>query len=233
MIVWVCVPCSRMHVRARAHVNEERLLVFVCVCIYVCVHTSHLHGAMPHCFHWGMWEQRLSISSAAVPAGKSLIIISWMMSLRHAPHSRPVAASLQHPSLLLSLFSPFSLFLFLAFSLYSLSLTCAVYCFPYIFSPLSPFLFPAFIILCLHLTPWIWLTLSSIVTVFFSLSLSAPLTHFLSSISSVAGKSSDGTRLTFNCLVEDQTQTQICIFKRQHAECMMTLRASSESSFNN
>lgn len=89
------------------------LCLYVCVCIrvYVCVHTSHLHGAMPHRFHWGVWEQRLSISSAAVPAGKSLIIISWMMSLRHAPHSRPVAASLQHPSLSFSLFVPFSLLL--------------------------------------------------------------------------------------------------------------------------
>lgn len=62
-------------------VNEAaRLLVFVCVCVcirvYECVHTSHLHGAMPHRFHWGVREQRLSISSAAVPAGKSLIIIS-------------------------------------------------------------------------------------------------------------------------------------------------------------
>lgn len=28
----------------------------VCVCVsgYVFVHTSHLHGAMPHRFHWGV-----------------------------------------------------------------------------------------------------------------------------------------------------------------------------------
>lgn len=141
------------------------LCLYVCVCIrvYVCVHTSHLHGAMPHRFHWGVWEQRLSISSAAVPAGKSLIIISWMMSLRHAPHSRPVAASLQHPSLSLSRSSFHFLYFFLffyfwKFSFYSLSFTCAARCLSSVFCsapsvrlwlPLSHF---AFIILSLHLT---------------------------------------------------------------------------------
>lgn len=138
------------------------MLVCVCVCVclclwireYVFVHTSHLHGAMPHRFHWGVWEQRLSISSAAVPPGKSLIIISWMMSLCHAPRSRPVASSLQHPSRPFSLFSPFSprlpLFLFLAFSFYSLSFICVAYCSSFISpSPLSIYL-PPLLPICLY-----------------------------------------------------------------------------------
>lgn len=173
MIVCVCVFCIQ-ECMCGSSVNETaRLLVFGCMCLYASVHVCR--------FHWGVWEQRLSISSAAVPAGKSLIIISWMMSLRHAPHSRPVAASLQHPSLSLSLLSPFSLllplFLILAFSFYSLSLVCAAYCSPSIFSLSLTLPPPPSLSLCLHhhslclyLIPWIWLTLFSL-SVFFFLSL--------------------------------------------------------------
>lgn len=145
-------------------VNEAaRLLVFACLCVcilvYLCVHTSHLHGAMPHRFHWGVWEQRLSISSAAVPAGRSLIIISWMMSLRHAPRSRPVAASLQHLPVSLSIWL---LLLFQAFPFYSLSLACAAFC--------SPSFFPSH-----SFIPWIWPTRFSLSVFSFLFSLSLVL----------------------------------------------------------
>lgn len=59
----VCSEYKNVHVGVStvcaSSVNEAvHLLVFVCVCaciqVYMCVHTSHLHGAMPHRFHWGV-----------------------------------------------------------------------------------------------------------------------------------------------------------------------------------
>jgi len=144
--------------------------VYGCIRVYMCVHASHLHGAMPHRFHWGVWEQRLSISSAAVPAGKSLIIISWMMSLRHAPHSRPVTASLRHPPL----------FPYLSLSLFSLLLPPSIHYLSHVLRiahHLSSRLLSQsgslslLLSLSLYLIPWIWLLLFSL-AVFTSLSLS-------------------------------------------------------------
>lgn len=69
--------------------------------------------------------------------------------------------------------------------------------------------------------------LDSFSAVFFPLSLSLCSSNtlsFLSSVSCEAVKSRDGTRLTLNCLVQDQTQSSICIFKCQYAtDCVMTL----------
>lgn len=196
----VCVgvsPVCSCDVNSTAH-----LLVFVCVCVcmwvYAYVQTSHLHGTMPHRFHWGVWEQRLSISSAAVPAGKSLIIISWMMSLRHAPRSRPVAASLQHPPT--PIFSAsFSFSISGAFFLFIISCTCCVLLPIYLlFSSLS---------FCPYLIPWIWLTalffLSAVLPFFPALSLhSSDTLLFILNLFFVKLEEVRGTRLTLNCLVQ-------------------------------
>lgn len=220
--VWMVFVCVRRSVYESVCVgvsaacpcdvdSSAHLLVFVCVCVcmwvYAYVQTSHLHGTMPHRFHWGVWEQRLSISSAAVPAGKSLIIISWMMSLRHAPRSRPVAASLQHPPTpfsptLLSIFSAsFSFSISGAFFLFIISRTCCVLLPIYLlFSSLS---------FCPCLIPWLWLTplffLSAVLPFFPALSLSLRSSDtllFVLNLFFLKLEEVRGTRLTLNCLVQ-------------------------------
>lgn len=149
------------------------------------------------------------------------------MSLRHAPHSRPVAASLQHPSLSLTPLSIFSTSPSFSnsgvFVLFIISCMCCVLLTIYLLSEsdfASSSLSFSLPTSSLSLSLFNSLDLThSIFPLCLLFSLSATLTHspFLSLIFSEAGKSRDGTRLTLNCLMKDQSQPWICILTRQFA----------------
>lgn len=49
-----CQLARRVGVRAALGVNEAARFACVCVFVYMFVHTSHLHGAMPHRLYWGV-----------------------------------------------------------------------------------------------------------------------------------------------------------------------------------